>query len=521
MDLSARAAWTSARPGKDHPVDAACVAPWVSLEFDPQGWVYTCCANQLYPLGRIGDERLGELWAGDRARVLRTALQRWDTSSGCGSCRWHLEHGRVDTDAAVYDRYHLASTEPAGPASMTFALSNRCNLGCVMCNGELSSTLRHEAGLPPIVSRYDDQFFEDLVPFLPGLQYAKFLGGEPFLIPEHERVWRLMDEVGGPPRLQVTTNGTVWTDRADWLLDRFVVDITVSVDAYSAAGYERIRRGAKHSTLLDNIERFRTRCAASGAELRLCFCLMADNVDELAPFLRWADRLGVPVSVNVVSDEGLALHDGAIDHLEAVQRAWEAEEDHDRPGGLNAEVWDTQRAQLAAVLDERRRGIGPAPRQAQRATPGFFAHPAPPSSTDQAPDIDDERDRLAAWGQGPVAELHVDADGLVAGVTAARPDLGLDESLVGRRAGELVDVLTAATGRALWILGLDQVGSAVVRTAVLATGQPVRGAPGTVVRCVSTPVGDRWTVLIATDHIHERSTAASVAVPAPRRARPG
>ncbi|MFM7069645.1 MAG: SPASM domain-containing protein, partial [Actinomycetes bacterium] len=169
MDPATRAAWAQARPGTGHAVDAACVAPWVTLEFDPTGWVYACCANQLYPLGRIGEDRLADLWGGPRQAVLREALGRWDMSVGCASCRWHMDHGRFDPDAAVYDRYPLTAADPAGPVAMTFALSNRCNLACVMCTPELSSTLRQRAGLAPIDSPYDDQFFEDLTPLLPGL----------------------------------------------------------------------------------------------------------------------------------------------------------------------------------------------------------------------------------------------------------------------------------------------------------------------------------------------------------------
>lgn len=188
MEPAVRARWESARPTQDHPFETACVAPWVSIEFDPAGWVYACCTSGMYPLGRIGRDRLSDLWNGDRARVLRDALRRYDLSVACGPCRWHLEHGRMDPVAAVYDRYPVESDTPRAPHMMLFALSSRCNLGCVMCNPELSSTLRTEAGLAPLPSRYDDQFFEDLEPLLTELKLAKFLGGEPFLAPEHKRV---------------------------------------------------------------------------------------------------------------------------------------------------------------------------------------------------------------------------------------------------------------------------------------------------------------------------------------------
>ena len=511
MDPLARAAWSAGRPGSGHAVDAACIAPWVSLEFDPQGWVYTCCANQLYPLGRIGDERLADLWAGPRARVLREAVGRWDLSVGCGSCRWHLEHGRMDTDAAVYDRYRFTDPEPPGPASITFALSNHCNLGCVMCNPELSSTLRHTAGLAPIVSRYDDQFFEDLAPMLPGLQYAKFLGGEPFLIRDHDRVWQLMDEVGGPDRMQVTTNATIWTDRVEWLLDRFSVDVTISIDAATAATYERIRVGSKFATVMRNVDRFAERCRTAGTELRFCFCLMADNWSELPGFLRWAEVHAAPVSVNVVSDRGLALHDLPLDQLEEIAAAW-AEDERRLSGSIerNADVWATQRAQLDAVILERRRGVGAAPRQAQPARGDALRHGAP---MNERSDVATERERLRNWsGSNEVSELELDADERIATVRADHRRLGIDVSLVGTTVDALLERIRATDGRDAWLLGTETVNGLFVRTFALAATVPERGVQGSIVRVVSVPTDAGWTMLVAEDRMHERSDATPVAI---------
>lgn len=492
--------WSEQRPGADHAVDAVCIAPWVSLEFDPQGWVYACCANQLYPLGRIGEDRLADLWAGPRAQVLRDALSRWDMSVGCGSCRWHLEHGRMDPDAAVYDRYHLDSEEPSGPVAMTFALSNRCNLACSMCNAELSSTIRRRSGLAPLQQRYDDEFFDDLAPLLGGLRYAKFLGGEPFLVPEHDRVWTLMDAVGAPERLQVTTNGTVWTDRVEWLLDRFLVDVTLSIDAVSAERYESIRSGASHAAVVRNLERFHAACRGRGTELRLCFCLMEGNWQELPGFLTWADDLDVPVSINVVSDLGHALHDLPLEDLADVASTWARSA---APTGRNSGVWATQVAQLESVLAERGAGIPPATRQAQPAPPRCFAVPARRPS--EPASLEDERRRLVEWsGGGPFAEIVVDDQGSVLRLAAPHRRLGIDLRMVGAPLERLSDVIAAADGRPLWQQGDEDTGAVVVRTVVLAAERPERGVAGSIVRAVFVPTPGGWTALVAEDRIYER-----------------
>ncbi len=517
MDPRTRDAWAAARPGRGHAVDAACVAPWVTLELDPSGWVYACCANQSYPLGRIGEDRLTDLWGGARQGVLREALARWDMSVGCASCRWHMDHGRFDPDAAVYDRYPLTDPDPAGPVAMTFALSNRCNLACVMCTPELSSTLRHQAGLPPIDSPYDDQFYEDLAGFLPGLRYAKFLGGEPFLIPEHFRVWDLMAQVGGPERMQVTTNGTVWTDRVAQVLDRWSFDVTVSVDGASAEMYESIRGGSDFDQVVRNVGRLREACRAKGTEFRLCFCLMDRNWHELAPFLAWADELEAEVSINLVSDLGLALHDLPDAELEGVWSRWSR--DAATVAGLAPrlrEQWDTQVVQLERVLAERRDGVPPPPRQAQEATDwSWHVGAAAAGGLSHGAGVADEavqRDRLRAWsGTDDVAVLGLAPDGTVSACRAAHGRLGLDASLVGRSVDDVVPALAAADGRRTWILGDEVVDEVRVRTVVLSEQQPRRGEPGSVVRLVLGPAPDGWVLLVAEDRTYDRP-AAPVAV---------
>jgi MoaA/NifB/PqqE/SkfB family radical SAM enzyme len=488
----------------------------VSLEIDPSGWVYTCCANQLYPLGRIGRDRLADLWAGPRSQVLREALERWDLSVGCGMCQWHLEHGRMDPDAAVYDEYPLESRDPPGPAAMTFALSNRCNLGCVMCTPELSSTLRHRAGLPPLASPFDDAFYEDVAAFLPGLRYAKFLGGEPFLIPEHHRVWDLMDEVGGPPRMQVTTNGTVWNERVAWLLERFRFDVTISIDGATAPTYEAIRVGASFDQVRTNVERFRAACAAAGTELRLCFCLMPQNAHELVDLVRWTDRLGAALSVNVVTDLGLALHDLPVAELEAVRSRW-ASQEAQGPLGRNEGVWRTQVAQLDLVIDERRRGVPPPARQAIEADPSLLAPPAPEGTRaghtpEQAAEaLGAERARLAAWAEGgQVAELRCDDAGIVAAVVEPHARLGIDAALIGLPIERVLGAMVEADGRRAWAMGADQTAARQVRTVVLAATHPVRGTTGSVVRVVTVPQPGGSVTLVAEDRSYDAPVPVSI-----------
>src|SRR5690606_6216470 len=99
----------------------------------------------------------------------------------CSVCKTNVENGNhVSVLSKLYD-YNYEVQEY--PAVMEFELSNKCNLECVMCKGELSSTIRKQRDkLPPLNTPYDSTFVEQLKEFIPHLKEAKFLGGEPFLI---------------------------------------------------------------------------------------------------------------------------------------------------------------------------------------------------------------------------------------------------------------------------------------------------------------------------------------------------
>ena len=45
----------------------ACNAPFTSLHLDPSGHVRVCELNSMGMLGRIPDDRLIDLWRGERA----------------------------------------------------------------------------------------------------------------------------------------------------------------------------------------------------------------------------------------------------------------------------------------------------------------------------------------------------------------------------------------------------------------------------------------------------------------------
>lgn len=333
-----------------------------------------------YVLGRIGEERLPDIWRGARAAELRSRLEVGDLSAGCDACRGPIEAGERDRSFAVtFDDLPLADTDhdPAWPAQLELALSNTCNLRCVMCNGTLSSAIRSgREGLPPLPTVYDDAFFDDLVPFLDHVQRISFLGGEPFLARETWRVVDLLRTRDLHPLLQVTTNGTIWTGRIEHFLTSFRTDVVVSVDAVAPETMRAIRVGIDPDAVWRNLDRLRIAAAAGGGSTAIAHCLMVDNWREFHSLLRRADDLGLDVFLNDVTwPTHQSIRSLPVPELHRVLLELEGQEGRRPPLGRNRRIWDQALAglrhpiagsEVSVSLDPR-----PLPRHGRREAAEF------------------------------------------------------------------------------------------------------------------------------------------------------
>lgn len=476
-------------PAAPKAFDSACYAPFVSLELDPQGRVYACCANLLYPVGRVTESSLHEIWHGRRMQNLRGALREHDFSSGCNVCKWHVEHGKPDAIARTYDDLPVPSDPPPYPQRMTFALSNRCNLACVMCNGELSSRIRLDEGLPALPTVYGDAFFEQLRTFLPHLRYAAFLGGEPFLSPENRRVWDDLDALGHHIPLSITTNGTQWNRLVEQTIDRFPVSFNVSMDALDPDLLARIRVGVDPEVLLRNARRFRDHAADHGTGFGFMFCLMSTNWQELPAMLHLAADWDVGIQVIHVSEPGMSLEELATGRLEEVLASWRRTDEREQGTfGRHEQTWQTELRQLEASIDERRRG---AEVTIRRARPIDAAQLVPMPSGGTEGDRAHHRSgaaRLGRWApDGTVVTIEADEDGHITAVDLPAGRLAdlLGEGWVGRDLDELLERSKATTGKDLWIIDRSVADGALDQTLILHDGAPRRGGTGEIVRVVS------------------------------------
>ena len=315
------------------------------MYFDQFGKVRACCQAAGNAFGDVGTSSIREIWESAQAEAVREALEQGSFERGCDFCAWQ---GRDRDGAATFARGfdHLRPDERrlTWPKQLELALTNSCNLQCAMCNGNWSSSIRlHREGRPPMAPAYGEAFFAELADFLPHAESVRFFGGEPFLGAEPLRVMEMLAELDDPPRVSLTTNGTIGTERVKRLVRRLRPRIVVSIDGASAETYDRIRQGAHLPDVLANLDWF---CTELGpGSVSIASCLMTSNWHEFAQLLQLAEGRGLDIGINVVrfpADQ--SLYHLKADRLRAVIDHLDATE----PGvtGTRRTAWEEQIDQL-------------------------------------------------------------------------------------------------------------------------------------------------------------------------------
>jgi MoaA/NifB/PqqE/SkfB family radical SAM enzyme len=294
-----------------------CHAPWQSINFTQNGDATVCCYNKDYILGTYPNNSIHEIWFGKIANDLRSEMQKNPLPKGCQNCALQIES---ENFASVHARhYDFHSDHPikhflkksvnyfrqkkftAYPRVIEFELSNTCNLECIMCNGYFSSSIRkNRENLPPMKTVYDENFVNQLEEFIPHLTDAKFLGGEPFLIPLFYKIWEKIIKLNPNCKIHITTNATMIQKNGWDILYKLQANVVVSIDAITEDMYNRIRKGANFKEVMTNIKLFKKYTKQAKTDLNFSVCPMTLNWQEMPEIIQYGIDHKIYIYFNTV-----------------------------------------------------------------------------------------------------------------------------------------------------------------------------------------------------------------------------
>jgi sulfatase maturation enzyme AslB (radical SAM superfamily) len=264
--------------------DTKCVAPYIAVEVNTTGKLQVCCEY-------VPDENEPEVdftnyehWKNNLLTNLRVDLANNIRHQGCSHCwqkddinsaslRTHLNKLYSD----VYDKIGCVDDKDLFDSKYVHAhFGNMCNLKCVMCNSQSSSSIEAEYKLysKQYLNFYHEKFgpshnheidknFSSL--FYKQQTYLDFLaekfakadniyltGGEPLMTPE---AYDTLNSIQFPQNkvLTLTTNGTLINKKWIDLFNKFKhVSIVISIDGIGSQN-DYVRFGSDWNILQQNI----------------------------------------------------------------------------------------------------------------------------------------------------------------------------------------------------------------------------------------------------------------------------
>lgn len=180
-----------------------------------------------------------------------------------------------------------------GPRTVTLAMTERCNLRCIMCNSirAYEKAIRVKPDMTELTTQEFCRLVDDLSKL--GVKSVILGGGEPFL---REDALAIIEKIKkGRLGLHIVTNGTLLNRGSiSWMVEVGVDSISFSLDAPEPGLNDRIRGLGSFAATKKSIETLiQQRGEAKRPRVGIQMCVMSLNVGKMSEFVRFATDLGV------------------------------------------------------------------------------------------------------------------------------------------------------------------------------------------------------------------------------------
>jgi MoaA/NifB/PqqE/SkfB family radical SAM enzyme len=279
-----------------------CQAPYTTMVFSQQGIINVCCANRSYHIGKFPENSLHDIWNGEKLNKLRQEMDKLSFNLGCQQCELMLDSSNFKS--LKIPHYDTVESQQKGgeksfrnleyPYRLDFELNNTCNLECIMCTGNYSSSIRkNREGRELYQSPYDsDSFFEQLKPFLLNAKRINFFGGEPFLVSAYYKIFDFLLDNNLKPLCYIQTNGTIYSEKIKTYLEKLNINLSVSLDAATKSTYEKIRKNAIFERTISNMSKFKEILQKKGAMFYISPVIFTENLFDIKNVLDAANEFG-------------------------------------------------------------------------------------------------------------------------------------------------------------------------------------------------------------------------------------
>lgn len=265
-----------------------CNAPFCAMNFSIGGIVSPCCFNtsihDCYP-----SKGIGQIWNGKIFSEYRKNIKSNQLPLSCSICQTKLNNGEFSLiPIRQFDDFKIGLFRKKKLQTIQLAISNKCNLKCVMCCENFSSQFDNsDTYTSP--NLYNESFYKELFEYIPSLKEVICAGGEPFLDNGYLSLMDAIIKINPDCRISIVTNGTILTDHIKRLLEKGNFNINLSLDSCHKEIYERIRINAKFDIVMENVRYFGDLLKQKGKTLQIPVCVLKENCKEIPDLVRFCN----------------------------------------------------------------------------------------------------------------------------------------------------------------------------------------------------------------------------------------
>lgn len=261
-----------------------CMAPWVSINNNPNGDILPCCVYRGEPMGNLYKESIEDIWNGEKYREFRKKLLEETPTPACDRCYKEEEWGSTSNYRRHWNELYPhqykdlveQSTDKDGHLNKMnlyrwdFRFNNLCNLACIGCGPDYSSSWvdlnkkmwPNSNKESKIYSSRDkkEQFINTIKTQATVVDNIYFAGGEPLMHAEHYEIMAELEKLGKLDKVDFmySTNLTNL-----YYKDQYIVDywnkikkckVVVSLDEVDADRLYYIRYPSDRDQIINNIK---------------------------------------------------------------------------------------------------------------------------------------------------------------------------------------------------------------------------------------------------------------------------
>ena len=294
-----------------------CYAPFTSMFFSREGKMAPCYASYGSKSDSWPQKSIHYSWFEGEFKNIRKEINNGNLNYSCSFCKPIFESENFGSLLPnKYEPYGIGKINY--PKIMEFELSSRCNLECIMCDGNLSSAIRkNRDGMPAHHEIYNDKFVDELEEFIPHLQMAEFTGGDPFLIPIYYKIWEKITEINPNCQILITTNANTMNARIEKMLATYKnLHFNMSIDSLNKNNYEEIRKNAILENVIENAKIFIDYCRINKTSCNILVCPLTINSRDLPEIIDFANENNICVYFHtVVKPKKLSLKYQSYEYL--------------------------------------------------------------------------------------------------------------------------------------------------------------------------------------------------------------